>query len=123
MAAKRDLTFYLVKQEINDFAAVIANKPGIQTFELGAAQGLPFEGRLVVRPPHQNQPWWVRWLADTVPPIAGFLNASNAAVIVLRAVDRMFVVTFGYGRGLMVLDAFERDFGLRVALNIVDPDS
>jgi uncharacterized protein (TIGR04141 family) len=86
-------------------------------------RGLPFEGRLVVRPPRANQPWWVRWLATSIPEIGQLLNASNAAVLVLRTSGRLFAVTFGYGRGLMVLDAFERDFGLRVALNVVDPDS
>lgn len=123
MASKKDVTFYLVKEDITAFADVIANKPGIQTYDVGPANGVPFEGRLVVRPPRNNQPWWVPWLADAVPQIAGFRNASNAALLVLRAAGRLFAVPFGYGRGLMVLDAFERDFGLRVALNVVDPDS
>ena len=123
MAAKRDVTFYLVKEDVATFDEVLANKPGLQSYDLGAARGLPFEGRLVVRPPRPSQPWWVRWLAASVPDIGQLLNATNAAVLVLRTSGRLFAVTFGYGRGLMVLDAFERDFGLRVALNVVDPDS
>jgi uncharacterized protein (TIGR04141 family) len=65
----------------------------------------------------------VPWLRASIADIGAFLNASNAAAIVLRSSGRLFAVTFGYGRSLMALDAFERDFGLRVALNVVNPDS
>jgi uncharacterized protein (TIGR04141 family) len=36
---------------------------------------------------------------------------------------RILALTFGYGRNLLALDAFERDFGLRVALNTIDPQT
>ena len=123
MAAKRDVTFYLVKEEITDFAHVVGLRPGLVSYELGPARGLPFEGILVVRPPRASQPWWAKWLAGSVPEIGNLLASSNAALLVLRTSGRLFAITLGYGRGLMVLDAFERDFGLRVALNVIDPDS
>lgn len=120
---KRDVTFYLVKEDVTTFDAVLPPQPGTDVYELGQDRGLPFDGRLVVRPPKESPPWWVPWLRGSIADIGHFLNASNAAAIVLRSSGRLFAVTFGYGRGLMSLDSFERDFGLRVALNVVNPDS
>jgi len=42
---------------------------------------------------------------------------------VLRVQDRILAFTFGYGRSLLRPDCYERDFGLRVALNSVNADS
>jgi uncharacterized protein (TIGR04141 family) len=121
---KRDLTFYLVKDNVATFDAVLPPQDDTVCFELGPDRGLPFEGRLVIKNPTSNPPWWVGWLRTSLNEIGDFLNTSNAAALVLRlACGRLFVVTFGYGRNLMSLDSFERDFGLRVALNVVDPES
>jgi uncharacterized protein (TIGR04141 family) len=123
MARKRDITFYLVKEEVTTFDAVLPAQDGTSTYVLGPEFGLPFEGRLVVKTPRQVPPWWVPWLRASIPAVHNLVNASNAAAVVVRSSGRLFAVTFGYGRGLMALDSFERDFGLRVALNVVNPDS
>lgn len=43
-------------------------------------------------------------------------------VLLVKASKRLFALTFGSGRHLLEYGAYERNFGLRVALNLVDPD-
>lgn len=47
---------------------------------------------------------------------------SEAAVIILRIMDYIFLMSFGGGHHKIRKDSIERDFGLRVTLNSVDPD-
>jgi uncharacterized protein (TIGR04141 family) len=122
-ARQRDITFYLVKEPITDFDAILPPQDGVTHWDLREAD-LPYAGRLAVKTPSSNPPWWAGWLRPSFPDIGNLRNMSNQAALLLRAPSgRLFVVTFSYGRNLRAVDAFERDFGLRVALNVVDPDS
>ena len=123
MARQRDLTFYLVKESVTSFDDVLPGADDARPIELGSATDLPFEGRLVVKGSRRNPPWWSPWLQASVSDVPDLFNVSNSAALILRSTARLFVVTFGYGRSLMSLDAFERDFGLRVALNTIEPTS
>jgi uncharacterized protein (TIGR04141 family) len=120
---RRDVTFYLVKEDVTDFDDILPPGDGITHWSATDA-GLPFDGRLAVKTPNSSPPWWAGWLRQAFTAIGNLLNASNQAALLVAAPNgRLFVLTFSYGRNLMELDAFERDFGLRVALNVVDPDS
>jgi uncharacterized protein (TIGR04141 family) len=118
---KRDLTFYLLKTEVGSLDDAISDPGQLEVFDL--ADAVPFEARLYVRPSHQTPPWWAGFLAQGVGPLAGLFNANCSAALVLAAAGRRFALTFGYGRNLLVLDAFVREFGLRCALNTVDPQT
>jgi len=48
-------------------------------------------------------------------------NASNKAIILVHIQDRIMAVVFGYGRSFLKEEHIERNFGLKVALNIIDP--
>ena len=123
MARQRNVSFYLVKEPLTDFDSVLSRNDDTVQIELGATAGLPFEGRLVMKNQQTNPPWWAPWLRRSLDEVPDLQNASNSAALALRSGGRLFVITFGYGRNLMSLDSFERDFGLRVALNVVDPNS
>ena len=118
---KRDLTFYLLKPEIREFDQAIPNLDGFDQFNLGS--GVPYEAKLYVKAPYQNPPWWINFLSLRVPQLEGLFNANSAAALLLRASGRIFAVTFGYGRNLLAINAFEREFGLRVALNTINPET
>lgn len=47
---------------------------------------------------------------------------SVGAAFIMRKFGKIFVLTFGTGHHLLKQDSIERDFGLRVTLNSVDPD-
>ena len=122
-ARRRDITFYLVKEPITDFDTILPPDDNVTHWDL-AQTDLPYEGRLAVKAPSSNPPWWTAWLRTSFPDMGNLRNMSNQAALLLRApAGRLFVATFSYGRNLMAVDAFERDFGLRVALNVIDPDS
>jgi len=68
-------------------------------------------------------PIWVK-LFDNVleAKIEDLFNSSSAAVLIVKDNKRYFAFTFGLGRNLLNLDFVEESFGLRVALNSIDPD-
>lgn len=75
-----------------------------------------------IQSPKQKKPKWVDFISsiadENLPPI---LTRSASAVLAIQAADRVFAIPFGYGRGILNLDKIEPNFGLKVALNAVDP--
>ena len=51
------------------------------------------------------------------------LKTKNiSAVLLLEVKNRVFALTFGYGRSLLNSDSWEEQFGLRVCMNSIDKD-
>jgi uncharacterized protein (TIGR04141 family) len=76
---------------------------------------------LKATPPHP--PRWLGYLHQHVSGgLPDLYTASSAAVLFVRASDRLFAFTFGQGRHLLDPNSVEPDFGLRVVLNTVAPD-
>ncbi len=117
----RNLTFYLLKAEILELEQAISKPDELTQYDLG--ERVPYAAKLYVKSPFESAPWWVTFFRQAVPDLEQLFNANSSAAILLRASGRIFAVTFGYGRNLLELDAFERGFGLRVALNALDPDT
>lgn len=68
-------------------------------------------------------PKWASFFAGAIDVQALDLQtASASAVLALRVKDRLFAVTFGYGRHLLNPLVVESSFGLRVTLNAVAAD-
>jgi uncharacterized protein (TIGR04141 family) len=80
--------------------------------------------RLAVGPTSSRTPAWVGYLRPHIaePALDALRNASTAAVLLLNVENRIFALTFGYGRFLLDLDKLEHDFGLKVLVNTVAPD-
>lgn len=53
----------------------------------------------------------------------GITTKSASAVLLVKASNRLFAVTFGYGKGLLKQELIESRFGLKVVLNRVDPEN
>jgi len=74
---------------------------------------------------HHDRRWNLDGSAFVRPFIAqppdGLKTASASGLLALKASDRFFAVTFGYGQSLLDLDKIERQFGLKVCLNRIDP--
>ena len=115
---KQDVTFYLLKGEIANFESCLT-KPG-ELVRYNLPEGV---GSLFTRAPGQSNPWWLGFLRQAVPDVPDMHNMSTAAVLFLRVDDHQFALTFGYGRNLLELDYLVRDFGLKVALNTIHPDT
>nr|WP_081750793.1 DUF6119 family protein [Paenibacillus maysiensis] len=51
----------------------------------------------------------------------GLMNASNSFILLLRVRNRIFGVPFGYGYSVLDRSKIEPSFGLKVTLNVIDP--
>lgn len=83
----------------------------------GATDGVVF-----VADVPEAEPPWVRLLAPVTQPPVAHRTRGGSALLFLQAAGRWFAVTFGGGRHLLARDAYVHRFGLRVALNAVDPE-
>lgn len=120
---KEKLSIYLVKPGIegNLFKVIDLekSKPPIEM----EVQGL--EATLYVKkePPKPPPPWTKLFTdhQDLPEDLFGGRKAVGAALVV-KINESLFVLTFGTGFHLLKNESIERDFGLRVTLNSVDPD-
>lgn len=66
-------------------------------------------------------PRWVKLFQSRLGDELGSLrNSGTAAVLLVPVNERLFALTFGYGRSLLNPDCYEESFGLRVVLNSVN---
>ncbi|WP_438023460.1 DUF6119 family protein [Sorangium sp. So ce233] len=83
-----------------------------------------FKGSLFIpRVPSRKPPAWVDLLNEGAESPLSLVNASSSAVLIVETSQRFFAISFGYGSNLLRQELIERDFGLKVALNTVDPDA
>src|SRR5262245_32989706 len=113
------LSIYLAKSEVREINALL--KAGVSTTCRAVATSGREIGMLYVRESQQHDPAWYSFVA-TATDLSGInlANASSGAALFIRAADRWFAVAFGTGRHLLDQSSFEDDFGLIVALNVVD---
>lgn len=69
-------------------------------------------------------PSWTKLFTnrEQVEPSEFGMSSNVGAAFVVKVTNETFVLTFGTGFHLLKSDSIERDFGLRVTLNSVDPD-
>lgn len=75
------------------------------------------------QPPRNIPPWAKLFTSDrNVEPSVFGMSSSVGAVFIVRISKSIFILSFGTGFHLIKPEAIERDFGLRVTLNSVNPD-
>ena len=115
------VTLFLVKEGLKLKDVWSEDAEGDQT-AVSVAKAL--SGTLMIGANKSRAPSWVKYLRPHVE--AGQLdklrNSSTASALAFEASGRIFVATFGYGRFLVRAEACEPDFGLKVAVNMVEPD-
>lgn len=116
MAKSRDFSIYLLKIGF-DPSNVLVDNHGL-TLVSRDGTSLP-EGALMYvssRPP--SPPWWKNYWG-----IANDMFQSlNGAIVFLSVNERWIALTFGQTRSKLYDIAYEYDFGLRTALNAINPD-
>lgn len=74
-------------------------------------------------PPKHSPPWTKLFISRPEVPQNAFGNSSSVgAALTVSMHQSKFILTFGTGFHLLHEEAIERDFGLKVTLNSVDPD-
>lgn len=116
----RRLTFYLLREDIADFDDALDPDKSSMTVEIDPSTGI--DGRFFYVEPRSSVPAWVGFVQPLLTDqLSGICSASTSGLLLLRTSGRLFALTFGYGRSLLDLSKIEYQFGLRVALNRIDP--
>ena len=114
------LTLYLLGEEVAEPAQALNRDKTPSSVELSPDCG--FEGVFYYESRPATPPAWVTFVGPLLAaPPQRLLSASASGLLVLKASQRLFAITFGHGRGFLDLSRIEHRFGLRVALNRIDP--
>jgi uncharacterized protein (TIGR04141 family) len=117
----RHLTVLLLKRNIDLPSQALKEPASLKRIELQPEAGL--DGVLFIRPPKRSTPPWVTFLEQgTTEPLPDLANTSTAAVLFVRSGECLLAYCFGHGRAFLRPGSIEFTFGLKVALNAVDPE-
>lgn len=117
---KRHLSVFLLKEGV-DWRSAVQGKEDLKAYPLSEASGL--HGELYVKPMRPHPPWWLEFMQPAVEPMITDQNVGTmSAAMFLEVDDRAVVFTFGFGRHIVDHHKIEPDFGLKAALNAIDPD-
>lgn len=126
-ASKRDLprreklSIYLVKEGLMSDEQILKIESAEKPIDLGLQEG---EARLYIKSAIPREP--PRWskIFTVLPevPLDAFGRPNSVGAVLVYRLDRTFLLSFGHGFHLLQDDAVERDFGLRVTLNSVEPE-
>jgi uncharacterized protein (TIGR04141 family) len=120
MARTETISIYLLKDTVSSAAAALkSDVEGIREHRVDAGET---QGTVFVADTDEHEPDWVRLLKPVTQPPVSDSTQSTSAVMMVQAADRWFAMTFGQGRHLLDRAIYERRFGLKVALNAVDPE-
>jgi len=115
------IRMYLLKKSVikyND--ALRDNKLECDEFPLRPELG--FSGRLLIRRPQKSIAKWGHFLQQGVAAkLPDLRSTPHAAVLFLEVDGRTFALVFGMGRYMLRDTSYEAEFGIRSALNAVDP--
>lgn len=116
-----NLTIFLFKEYIHEFSDCLKSAASLSSSKLKAMFGL--DGTIYYCDSRKKFPRWKSYLDELSEETIDITeNTSNKAVILLRVRNRIMAVVFGYGRSFLKEECLERNFGLKVALNTIDPD-
>ncbi len=117
MKTQRLIIFLL--QPIAQVTDAIVKGKSATAVTLSEATGVTGTFFFLSKPP--SRPAWVVYVKEIVPTLPDLTSSSTSGVLIVHAQDRHFALTFGYGRSLLDMSKIERQFGLKVALNRIDP--
>jgi len=113
------LTVYLLKPHVG--ADALDPKKRLVRYEVRDAGQLL--GELYVAQSAAEPPRWLRYFKGAVSPLPALANRNASALFLVKRRRRLFAVTFGYGRHFLRAGSWVESFGLRVALNSIDPST
>lgn len=119
---KEKLSIYLTKKPIADDASLLKIE-NTETFKELIIEGLDSARLYIKKPPPDHSPPWTKLFTDReeVDNNSFGISKSVGAVLIATFNDSKFILAFGTGFHLINDEYIERDFGLRVTLNSVEP--
>lgn len=119
-ASTESLTIYLGKLGLTKIEQVLKAPGSLRSFPI--SDGTGELGTLYIQARSSRPPRWARFFEGQIDRAAFGRISSAAAVFLVPADDRVFLLTFGQGRHLIKPESVEDRFGLRVTLNSIAED-
>jgi uncharacterized protein (TIGR04141 family) len=117
------LSIYLQRQEFSEFDDFIKEKyknGQVPVDEPEPDKALPYESKTILLRTQKDAPRWAKYLESHFD--LHDLEITNYSFVhLLKASNRIFAVTFGYGYVMLEDSCMEPNFGLRVCANSLDP--
>lgn len=121
---KTKLSIFLIKEKIHDHKEIV----DFEKIEI--TKHIDQLGVLYCRNSVPHPPAWLKTMFHDADNEESVLFSSSVSAVYICKVavgtqneERIFALTFGYGRTMLKMDAIEERFGLRTALNIADSNS
>lgn len=115
-----NLIIFLIKEHVNEINYCLKSANSLMSSKLKPSYGL--DGTIYYCDSSKKIPRWKSYLDElSEEPINIAESASNKSIILLHVKDRIMAIVFGYGRSFLKEEYIERNFGLKVALNIINP--
>ena len=120
------LSIYLIKNGYSSHGDVLKSMESLESEDI---EGV---GVLYYGDSHVNVPGWIRKFfgesfsnlrEDSEGSSFKIFSASSKAILITSVEGRLFAITFGYGHTLLAPGILEERFGLKVALNTIDPEN
>ena len=116
---KRRLSAFLLKEGV-DIDMALKDPGELKEYDLDDSNDL--QGALYVKPRRPKPPWWIEFLQPAVTDeLPKETVGTMSAVLLLTVDERMMAFTFGFGRHLLKPHVIEPHFGLKTALNAINP--
>ncbi|HET7563193.1 MAG TPA: TIGR04141 family sporadically distributed protein [Rhodanobacteraceae bacterium] len=116
-----DLTIYLVKKNRTTPDAALKNTGSLDSATLSLSETC--EATVYIRKQASNLPRWANFFSEFLDPSKFGRNSSTGAILSIPRQGRRLLLTFGQGWNNIDSSAIEVDFGLRTALNLLNPTS
>lgn len=122
-AKVRPLNVFLLKKTVRTFKEALDEDAHYLQIKLKG--GFNFTGVMYKAEKKGAPPTWLDFLqAGTNASLDDLHNQHQSILLLIKpnSIDRIFAYTFGYAKSLLNPGCYETNFGLRVTLNVVDPD-
>lgn len=116
-----NLTVFLIKDYVQELKDCLKSPYFLSSSKIKSQLGL--DGEIYYCDSNKKVPRWKLYLDELSSETIDIAeNASNKAVVLVYIQDRIMAIVFGYGRSFLKEECIERNFGLKVALNIINPN-
>ena len=119
-SAVHAITVFRIRDGVTDPDEIIDDRGSLWSHPVRVGRRLV--GTLYVKAPKPRIPNWLSYFGEAVDFSELRLRTSSTAAVLLASVDdKLYAVTFGYGKYLLADGVTQRRFGLRATLNAIEP--
>lgn len=120
---KHKYNIYLAAPNVTTFRSFLTEKARENSIEIKPRLKLPYESLFLIKATHPNKPEWATRLNQFFEINERLKSSSASAVLLFKCQKRILACTFGHGYSLLDTEKKVSDFGLKVAVNSLSPDS